>query len=89
MQYERTIRTRSAEPRGSAAGSVATATRGVQSSSAILVQPRPRVGAWELIGLLQGGRPEGFLLALPLGAVFEQMFTGLDAVRHHQNFESR
>jgi len=40
----------------------------------------PPSGAWELLGLLQDGCPEGLLLAPPLGAVLEQMFTGLDAV---------
>jgi len=40
----------------------------------------PPSGAWELLGLPQDGSPEGFLLAPPLGAVLEQMFTGLNAV---------
>ena len=40
----------------------------------------PPSGAWELLGLLHDGCPEGFLLAQPLGAALEQMFTGLDAV---------
>ena len=40
----------------------------------------PPSEAWELLGLLQDGCPEGFLVAPPLGAALEQMFTGLDAV---------
>ena len=40
----------------------------------------PQSRAWEFLGLLQDGCPEGFLLAPPLGAVLEQMFTGLDVV---------
>ena len=37
-------------------------------------------GVRELVGFLQDGRPQGLLLALPLGAVFEKMLPRLDAV---------
>ena len=37
-------------------------------------------GAGKLPRLLQDGRPEGLLLAPPLGAVLEKMLPGLDAV---------
>ena len=46
-------------------------------------------GAWGLLGLLQDDRPEGRLLAPPLGAVLEQMFTGLDAVLALPSFRAR
>jgi len=45
--------------------------------------------AWELLGLLQDGYPEGFLLAPQLGAVLEQMFTGMDAVLAPSTFRVR
>jgi len=36
-------------------------------------------GAGELAGLLEDCRPESLLLALPLGAVFEELLPSLDA----------
>ena len=49
------------------------------SNSAILVRSRPRVGSGSSLVSFNGCL-EGFLLAPPLGAVLEKMFTGLDVL---------
>ena len=53
--------------------------RSPANSSADLVRSLPRVGP-ELPGLFRDGCPEGLLLALPLRAVFEEVFANLDFV---------